>query len=286
MLPMIYSLRSEGSFTEYNHESSNLAIQDFINQLPDGTNSYYKELSQFINKLYQLNCHNNEKYFLDKTPRYSLIANDLKKIFPDAKFIVLWRNPLSILSSRFHSYGNKWRIYNYKVDLFKGLNSLIDFHQQNKENICTINYENFIKQPDKELSKIFKYLDLSTNEAYDIETGSSNLTGRMGDKTGISDYKTISSDPIEKWKKTICNPLRKRWLTNYVKWIGVEKFEVLGYDYNKTLNDIKSHKVNFKNVFSDALRMTYGLIDEPLDVSVARKKYASQKQLNNLTTLR
>jgi len=40
-----------------------------------------------------------KRFFLDKTPRYYFIIPELKNVFPEAKFIILLRNPLAVLSS-------------------------------------------------------------------------------------------------------------------------------------------------------------------------------------------
>ncbi|RYD54446.1 MAG: sulfotransferase [Verrucomicrobiaceae bacterium] len=39
------------------------------------------------------------EWFLDKTPRYTLIGEEILATFPDAKFIVLWRHPLAVAAS-------------------------------------------------------------------------------------------------------------------------------------------------------------------------------------------
>ena len=40
-----------------------------------------------------------ERYFLDKTPRYHLVVDEIMELFPDAKFIFLWRHPLAMAAS-------------------------------------------------------------------------------------------------------------------------------------------------------------------------------------------
>ena len=37
--------------------------------------------------------------FVDKSPPYHLIAQQIISTFPDARFVFLWRNPLSVLAS-------------------------------------------------------------------------------------------------------------------------------------------------------------------------------------------
>ena len=89
LLYYIYSLKDRGVYSRYNHQSLVWAIQDFCNELPNGVEDYLAELRTFVLRLYARATNNKAKYFLDKTPKYSLVVNDIIHIFPDAKFIFL-----------------------------------------------------------------------------------------------------------------------------------------------------------------------------------------------------
>jgi hypothetical protein len=286
LLPMVYAKNTKGVFAEYNHNSASKGVQDFIESLPGKEATYYHLLSEFITGLYQSHCIDGEKYFLDKTPRYSLIANELIKIFPNAKFIILWRNPLSILSSRFHSYGNKWRIYNYKVDLYKGLEQLLSFQEEHHDKVCRVNYEQFVESPEIELARVMEYLDLPSEADDGVDIDAKIVAGRMGDKTGINHYSEVSKDPLNKWKKTVCNPLRKYWFLTYIRWIGADRFAAMGYDYNEVILNLNGHSVGLDHFLSDICRYIYGKLDEIFDMTVTRKKLSSNKNKKQLVTLR
>ena len=43
-------------------------------------------------------------YFLDKTPRYYWILNEIHELFPEAKYIYLTRNPINVFSSTMTSW--------------------------------------------------------------------------------------------------------------------------------------------------------------------------------------
>jgi len=68
MLPFCYAHKSKGVLTEYSHSLSSDALEDFISNLPNGENDYFRALNEFASALYQKQCVNNETYFLDKTP--------------------------------------------------------------------------------------------------------------------------------------------------------------------------------------------------------------------------
>ncbi len=68
------------------------------------------------------NADNGETYFLDKTPRYYLIIPEIAQIFPDAKFIFLFRNPLQVISSVMKTWckGTLNGLHRYNNDLING----------------------------------------------------------------------------------------------------------------------------------------------------------------------
>ena len=86
LLPFVYALRKSGASADYSHQLANQALMDFIEELPNGKQDYLSAVGSAIRELYQKAAkNNNAQYFLDKTPRYALIADDIIDIFPDGK---------------------------------------------------------------------------------------------------------------------------------------------------------------------------------------------------------
>ena len=162
LLPFIYSRKKEGILTEYSHSSANIAITDFINNLPNKEFDYNTYLRKFILSLYSKICQNNEKYFLDKTPRYFYIIPEILDIFPNAKFIFLFRNPVQILASVMETwneggFSNLHAIYN---DLKWGPKLLTDSYEKTKQKALKITYEDLVKNPDIVLKNLCNYLNI------------------------------------------------------------------------------------------------------------------------------
>ena len=259
LLPFVYTLREWGIYAEYSHELANLALKDFLRQLPNGKQDYLSAIGSAVNELYQkaTKDNHNARYFLDKTPRYALIANEIIDIFPDGKFIVLWRNPLAIIASIIETFGDgKWSLSIHKVDLFDGLANLIDSYQSHSKKVLAIQYESFLRSPEMELSRIAEYLELKLEpdllkSFYQVE-----FKGIMGDPTGVKNYREVDTAPLEKWKTTINNPLRKMWCRRYLRWLGEERLKIMGYDLNELLRELDSTRMSLRNVVSDGLAMT------------------------------
>ncbi len=99
LLPFIYTCKSTGIISAYSHQATRIGITDVINNLPNKQKDYYKFVSDFAYNIYNSLSKPGSVYFLDKTPRYSLIIPEIAEIFPEAKFIFLFRNPVQIFAS-------------------------------------------------------------------------------------------------------------------------------------------------------------------------------------------
>jgi len=257
LLPFVYALREHGVSAVYSHYWANFALNDFIRMLPNGKQDYLSAVGSAMRELYRKAATNKDaRYFLDKTPRYALIVDEIIDIFPDGKFIFLWRNPLGIVASIVETWGNKkWDVSRCKVDLFDGMASLIDGYQAHSAQVLTIQYENLLQSPEKELSRIAGYLELKFDSDMLKNFSKVRFSERLGDQTGFRNYQAVSTAPLEKWKTVINNPLRKMWCRRYLRWLGEERLRIMGYDLKELLCDINSTGISLRNVFSDSIAM-------------------------------
>jgi len=258
LLPFVYSLREGGIRTEYSHQLANDALNDFIRELPNGKQDYLSAIGSAVNELYQKATKDNDaRYFLDKTPRYALIANEIMEIFPEGKFIILWRNPLAVIASIIETWGSgKWNLSIYRVDLFDGLTNLIDCYQPHSKRILAIQYESFLRSPEMELARIAEYLDLKFDPDVLANFSRVSFSGKLGDPTGAKNYRTVDTAPLEKWKTVINNPLRKMWCRRYLRWIGEDRLKIMGYDLSELSQELDSAGMSLSNVFADSIKMT------------------------------
>jgi hypothetical protein len=258
LLPFVYSLRERGIGTEYSHRLANAALKDFIRELPNGRRDYLAAIGVAMNELYQKATKDaSASYFLDKTPRYALIADEIVEMFPHGKFIVLWRNPLAIIASMIETGGDgKWIVSQYKVDLFEGLANLIISSQTHSAKILTIRYERFLQYPEQELSRIAEYLEVNLDADLLKRFHQVKFSGAMGDQTGAKNYKKVDVAPLEKWKATINNPLRKMWCRRYLRWLGEERMKIMGYDLHEIYRDLDSVAMSPRHLMTDCFKMT------------------------------
>jgi hypothetical protein len=260
LLPLLYMLQDNGIKTEYGYSKFRKGFSDFRNQIKEGDkNSYEKLLRQFVLNNYKLASNNDAIYFLDKTPRYSLICDKIIELFPNGKFIFLWRNPLAVVSSMIESWGGgNWNVYKYHIDLFKGFNNLINTCNVNEHQVLEINYEDFVRHPEANTKNILQYLNLEYSSNLVREFKNVNFAGKMGDQMGTLNYSKITTNSINKWKETYTNPVRKKWAYRHLDHIGKAKLSRIGYDVNDLKDQLKKNDFSINHLLDDLLRMSFG----------------------------
>src|SRR2546430_17123071 len=75
-------------------------------------------------RLYERGAGSRPRHFLDKSPPYCLVAAEIMHLFPEGKFVFLWRNPLSIVASIIPTWEPCCPTL-FRVDLFIGLPRLV-----------------------------------------------------------------------------------------------------------------------------------------------------------------
>lgn len=241
LLPQIYVLKEKGTLSEYSSLTTHFAIKDFINNLPNKDQDYNASLKTFILDLYSKQCQNDERYFLDKTPRYYLIIDDIVKLFPEAKFIFLFRNPIHVYASVVTTWGNNRfnKLRSSYDDIVLGTKLLSEGYLKHKDKSIAVNYEAFVTDFEIELRKITDYLDLELNESILNNFNTQNTKGSLGDPTGVKKYTTISNKSIDAWKNVFNSSIRKKYAHWLLGEINDKDLETQGYNKNRIIEEIK-----------------------------------------------
>lgn len=234
LLPLVYITRPHGALAEYRHFLAATAAEDFIAELRGGRTEYDAALRDLVLRLYGAASAGKEaRYFLDKTPRYTLIADDICRMFPDAKMVVLWRNPLAILASIISTWEQgRWRPWRHNVDLFAGLANLTATVSARPERFYVMNYEKLVSEPEPQIRRLFRYLDLDYQSSLLSEFVHVDWSGRMGDETGRAAYTSIETSSLDKWRDDLAGIVRRRWALHWLDWIGSERLALMGYEHS------------------------------------------------------
>lgn len=247
LLPQVFSLREEGTLSEYSSLTAYWAVRDFINNLPNKEADYNASLRTFILDLYSKQCQNNERYFLDKTPRYYLIIDEIVSLFPDAKFVFLFRNPIHAYASAIATWGNNRfnKLRSTYDDIVTGTQLLSEGYNKHKDKSIAINYEKFVTNFESELKTITDYLNIELNQSILNNFHIQDTKGSLGDPTGVKKYTTISRKSIDNWKHVFNSSIRKRYALWLLKEIHDNDLKTQGYHKEKIIKEIKG--LNSKN---------------------------------------
>jgi hypothetical protein len=281
LLPHAYTLRRQGVDAEYVHPLLVTAIEDFCDRLPGGSDDYTDELRRFVLRLYEKAAGEGAAYFLDKTPPYCLVAEEIMRLFPEAKFVFLWRNPLSVVASMIETWG-PWYPTFMGSDLFIGLPRLLDAYEANRERVHAARFEDLSSGDEARWRALMDYLGIEFEPAALTGFAKIELGGRMGDPTGRKRYSSLSAEPQQKWKGTLANPLRREWCRRYLRFLGNERLATMGYDLSRLLDELDSQPASLDSVLPDLWRTVKDVTKEPIRVRTRGRRVGSPSIIREL----
>jgi hypothetical protein len=255
LLPHLYALRELGVHAEYEHETMARGTRGFAREyLPDGEESYLQGVHDLALRLYG-EAAPGKTYFLDKTPRYHHVAADLLRIFPEGRFVFLWRHPIAVAASMMETFGDgRWNLDAYAADLFGGLAHLVDAYRDNEESVIAVRYEDLVAEPEREIRRVLRYLGVSDQDTGLDRFQKLELKNRdFWDPTGPGRYDSVSTDPLGRWMHTMGNPLRRAWARRYVRWIGRERLSLMGYVLDGILDELDAIPFGVRRLGPDVL---------------------------------
>ena len=234
MLHPIYALRSQGHEAEYNAQLAREALQDFFGALPGGQKDYEEAIRQMALYLYGTAVQKaGKRFFLDKSPRYYLILSDLARILPQAKFILLFRNPLAVLNSILNSsVKGRWVLLaRFKNDLLLAPQLLLEAADSMPDRVYVVHYEELVTEPQEQVAAMCSWLGLPYQSQM-LEYGRKPPPqGAMGDPSTVQKYSLPSTDRLNNWMGIARDPQTRHFAHSYLQALGPELVGCLGYNY-------------------------------------------------------
>lgn len=251
LLPFVHANKLEGTITNYSHISSYRAVSDLVENLPNKEEDYYKFLHEFVIKIFNSLSHGNSIFFLDKTPVYIWIIPEIVKIFPNAKFIFLFRNPMQIYASILTTFSNNSfkKLYRFKRYLDEGFELLSEKYETYKDISYSLNYENFVNDPENTLNDLLDYLKLDYEDNMLNSFSKQDLVGKSKDPTGTKNYKKVETVTLDKWKLFFNTKYRVRILQKYISNLDEMSLSIQGYNKGELIKEIESIKIKWNFSF-------------------------------------
>lgn len=246
MLSLIHTYKKTNNSDGYNPKQTSINFLDYLNNIDHGLDIFKQQIKDLALKLYAYNT-NGDCYFLDKTPRYYHIINELYELFPQAKFVFLVRNPLSVFASILdHNFkGNYVKFLSSKDRVEDLFTAPVEINKALKtyNNKILVKYEDLIENPEQELLKIFNYLELELPqdvETYKVKDTFSNTEAI--DTKSLKKHSKPSDSYLNSWKKTINNTQKKKLALDYIEALSIKHVDYFGYDLKDLSNKLRAFR--------------------------------------------
>jgi hypothetical protein len=233
MLHPVYSRRSSGIETEFNSRWRREAMEEFLTNYTDGSGVYDDAIRAYAEVVYgNTLTRGGKRLFLDKTPRYFFIIEDLYHLFPQAKFIFLLRNPLAVLASELSTYvKGDWKILGwFAPDLIDAPAMIERGARHVGKDGYTIRYEDFVQDPESHTEKLCAYLGITMQPTMVDYSATPAPKGSMNDPVGVHRHSRPTADSAETWRRLADSSQDRHFAHALLDAIGSTTLERLGYD--------------------------------------------------------
>jgi len=242
MLHPVYGDREEGIETEYGAHWARLARNEFLENYTEGMTVYEDACRAWARTFYDNALQTSGgKIFIDKTPRYAMIIPELFRLFPQAKFVFLLRNPMAILASELNSFvKDQFNILSeFRSDLLEAPQQILDGIAQHDAAIV-VRYEELVSDSEAQVRALSDKLGIDYVPEMLDYSGTPEAKGFMTDRVGIQKQNKPVTDSINKWKSMLDDPQQLHFAQSYLAALGKDIVEALGYDYASLDAELKS----------------------------------------------
>lgn len=212
-----------------------MALKEFVADLPGGEDDYLDALRAYCEVMYgRMLATQDKPYFLDKTPAYALILPFIAKLFPQAHFVVLTRNPLSVWDSFAASFfdGDYQAAFDFNPVLARYVPAMADFIRTASVPFVRVSYEDIVADPESQLKRIYEHIGIP-HEPDTVNYGKSKpaVEGGLGDPIGVAKHSRPVKTSVHKWAQSAAaDPDKEALLRRMIDGLSDEDLETWGYD--------------------------------------------------------
>lgn len=252
MLHPVFGNREHGIETAYGANWALLARNDFLENYTDGMSVYDEAVRAWAKTFYDAALeHSGGKIFIDKTPRYAMIIPELLQLFPKARFVFLLRNPLAVLASTLNSFvKDKLNILDeFRPDLLEAPEQILAGISQLGDKAVVVRYEDLVRDPEAQVEELCRRLNIDFTESMLDYSNTPEAKGFMTDRIGIQQRVRPVADSVDKWKAMLENPQQLLFAREYLKALGKDTVNELGYSYAELQIELAATKLSERGLF-------------------------------------
>lgn len=149
--------------------------------------------------------------WVEKTPDNSYCLPRIRSCFPDAKVIVMLRDPRGKFAGhleRKRKGGQNFSSFN-PIRNWLQTAALIREQEENKESVLVVRFESLLRDPEPAMRAVCEFLGVPFDPVVLIPTKSGELW--RGNSAVMDKFTAISTTPIDRWKE-IMSPREVAWV--------------------------------------------------------------------------
>jgi len=154
--------------------------------------------------------------WVEKTPDNAYCFRRIASRFPQAKLIVMMRDP----RGKFAAHLELMRKSDWPFSIFNTIRNwlqtaaLLRSGDPFLENVLVVRFEDLLKDPESEMRKVAEFLEIPFHESLLSPTKAGELWG--GNSSSLHSFREIDSRPAEKWK-SVLGPREIAWVELHYK---------------------------------------------------------------------
>src|SRR5205085_12543669 len=113
----------------------------------------------------------------------------------------------------------KFDLTYYEQDIYRGPTNILSFVERGAASVCQVRYEDLVTDPQSHTRRITDFLELPPLPSVKLPERDRLIEAKLGDKTGIHKFQSVSTASAEEWRKTFASPIRKHWARAYLDFI-------------------------------------------------------------------
>jgi SAM-dependent methyltransferase len=237
LFPAACALKSGALTADYNASIGRIALSEFLAQLQGGEERYYAAVRRMALHLYNAYMSESGKErFLDKTSRYYQVLPELFRIFPEASYVFLIRNPLATLASflEYMVFGNWQRLGEPGIrnDLCDGYGLMRQGIRYFGDDAIVVRYEELVERPEAVVAQLCRSLELEFEpEMLNYGERVGVLPGKLVDPRSIHRHQAAVKDYAHAWRSKFTTRQERYLAQAFLAHLGPELVNSLGYSY-------------------------------------------------------
>ncbi|USN99577.1 MAG: sulfotransferase [Phycisphaeraceae bacterium] len=194
LLPLLGLWSGQGGAGSYPPKQIAAAIRSHLNQ-----QQYIDACRAFAGSFYASTLPEQSAVFVDKTPPYMDIAGSLPVLFPEARFLVLCRDPRGTLWSRVSWQHTRPEPVEHTIrGVAKHVQIQAAFYKQCADRSMLVSYERLCTQPADEAARICAFLGVERCDAM-VEYGEAAHHEGYGDEKSRQ-HRRPHGDSLRRWE--------------------------------------------------------------------------------------